>query len=73
MKLTKRQVDLFNAIKVYIEDNGHSPSYRELADISGLKSTSTVSGHLEKLKAKGYINFIRGAPRTLTIKKSLLI
>lgn len=67
--LTKRQKIIFNEIKQYIEENGHSPTYRELANLSGLKSSSTVSTHLENLKAKGYINFIVGAPRTITINK----
>ena len=68
-KLTDRQKDVFNVIKDYINDNGFSPSYRELAKLSGLKSSSTVLGHLRQLKKKGYINFIPRSPRTLTIKK----
>jgi repressor LexA len=71
-KLTNRQRDIFNVIKDYIDVNGFAPSYRDLAKLSGLKSTSTVSDHLKQLKAKGYVNFIVGSPRTLTIKKSPL-
>lgn len=69
MMLNSRQEQILNVIDTYIEENGHSPTYREIADLSGLKSSSTVSGHLNVLKEKGRINFIESLPRTITIIK----
>lgn len=66
-QLTKRQADIFITIENYIKENGHSPSYREVMDLVGIKSSSTIANHLKQLKKKGYVDFKVGAPRTLTI------
>ncbi|WP_445661410.1 LexA family protein [Bacillus sp. FSL K6-3431] len=72
LKITNRQRDVFNAIIGYIEDNGHSPTFRELSVITGIKSTSSVSTHLNNLKRKGYVSYIPGSPRSIAINKSLI-
>lgn len=66
-KLSKRQRDIIIAIQQHINGKGYPPSYREVTMMVGLKSVSTVSGHLDNLKEKGYISFVPGAPRTLTV------
>ncbi len=71
-KLSRKEKELVIAIKQYVEDNGYPPTYRELRDLVGLKSISTVSGHLERLKAKGYVSYISGSARTLSINKELI-
>ncbi len=71
-KLSWRQKEIILAINEYVEDNGYPPTYREIRDLVGLKSVSTVSGHMERLKAKGYITFMPGAARTLYINKELI-
>ncbi len=71
-KLSWRQKEIILAINEYVEDNGYPPTYREIRDLVGLKSVSTVSGHMERLKAKGYISFMPGAARTLSINKELI-
>lgn len=38
-----------------VKSGGDSPAVRELAEITGLASTSTVSYHLDKLEAAGLI------------------
>lgn len=65
--LTKRQQDVFNALESYIKEKGHAPSYRKLGEIMNLKSSSTVSAYLTKLKQAGYVTWEEGCPRTLTI------
>jgi repressor LexA len=40
---------------------------RELADILGIKSTTTMHGYLIRLKKYGYINRYPTLPRTITI------
>lgn len=72
MRLTKRQKDIIIAIDTYVDEKGYPPSYRELTKMVGLKSASTVWEHLDNLKTKGYVSFIPGSPRTLTVLKGAL-
>jgi SOS-response transcriptional repressor LexA len=69
-KLTKKQSKMLEAINAYINRKGYAPSYRELATIVNLLSASTVKGHLERLKEKGYITWESGQPRTLRVLKT---
>lgn len=39
----------------FINDNGYSPTIREICDAIGLKSTSSVHTHLTKLETLGYL------------------
>lgn len=57
--LTKRQKEVYEITKKYIEENMISPTVRELCYITGCKSTSTMNGILDRLKDKGYINKIK--------------
>lgn len=47
--------------------NKYSPPMRELTVVVGLKSVLTAHGHLDRLRNKGYIDFINSSPRTLQI------
>ncbi|WP_206922982.1 LexA repressor [Alicyclobacillus suci] len=67
MELTAAQNAVLICIKKYIASNGYPPTTRELGRAVGYSSTSTVHGHLQALKKKGYIDWIDGAPRTLRI------
>ena len=62
-----RQRKIYDYIKIYIEENKYPPTIREIAVAVGLKSPSTVHGHLERMREKGYIDFIDSFPRTLQI------
>ena len=53
--LTKRQRAVLDALVAYRTREGRSPTMRELADATGLASTSTVHYVLGKLAVKGYI------------------
>lgn len=66
--LTKAQEKMYYLIKDTIEANGYSPSFRELAKLNN-SSVSTIQFHLIRLREKGYINYIDGKNRTLTILK----
>lgn len=69
-KLTRRQSEILRAIGEYIKIHGYAPSFREIAEIVNLASVSTVYGHLENLKRKGYISWEPTQPRTLQIIKA---
>lgn len=66
-KLTKRQTEVLEAIHKYVQEHHYAPAYRELGVLIGVKSSSTVSDFLQKLKSKGYIDWTEGQPRTLRI------
>lgn len=55
MDLTKSQEMVLNAIKTFTAERGYSPSVRELCEICGLRSTSSVHAHLKSLERKGYL------------------
>lgn len=56
MKLaTRSQLIILKIIKDYIKENEIPPTIREICDIAGLKSTSTVHMHLKQLENQGYI------------------
>jgi len=66
-QLTQKQQNVLNAIETYISENGYPPSYSQLAKLVNLKSNSTISGYLVRLKEAGYITWDEGCPRTLRI------
>lgn len=53
--LTKRQTEIYNYIKAFIEHHDYAPSYREIAGKFELSSIATVAEHIEGLKEKGYL------------------
>ncbi|USK33321.1 transcriptional regulator [Bacillus sp. F19] len=65
--LTDKQNEVLNALCDFINKEGLPPSYRDLMKIVNLKSSSTIKGHLDCLKAKGFITWEPGLPRTLKI------
>lgn len=65
--LTERQQQILNAIAGYISEKGYSPTVREIANMVGIKSLSTMHAHLQRLEKKGYITKERGKPRTIVV------
>ena len=65
--MSKRQLQIYEYIKKYLIENKYPPSIREIAVGVGLKSSSTVHGHLGRMRDKGYIDFVNSAVRTLQI------
>ena len=49
-------------VNAFVAENGYSPSVREIGEAVGLRSTASVSYHLQALQEKGYnpINQIVG-------------
>ena len=65
-KLTK----VMDYIRKFSEENGYTPSVREIAKECGIKSTATVHSYLEKLQDKGYVNKATNKKRSMTFGKS---
>ena len=68
MKLNK-QTEILEFIQYKIENEGYSPSIREIAAKVNLKSTSSVHHHLNNLIEKGLLSKKANQPRTLTSNK----
>ncbi|QUH20767.1 transcriptional repressor LexA [Alkaliphilus sp. B6464] len=65
--LSNKQLEILNYMKVEINKKGYPPSVREICEAVGLRSTSTVHGHLSKLEDKGYIRRDPTKPRAIEI------
>ena len=50
------QQRILDFIKSEIQTKGYPPSVREIAQAVGLKSTSTVHGHLQRLEKRGLLH-----------------
>lgn len=55
MALTRRQKQVLDLIAKFVEENGYSPSYEELAHGLNLASLATVHKHIATLTAKNYL------------------
>ncbi len=66
-KLSQKQIQILEYMKKEVREKGYPPSVREICDAVGLKSTSTVHGHLERLEKKGYIRRDPSKPRAIEI------
>lgn len=66
-KLSKRQIEILEFIKVEVKKKGYPPSVREIGEAVGLASSSTVHGHLSRLEKKGYIRRDPTKPRAIEV------
>ncbi|MBW8348974.1 transcriptional repressor LexA [Bacillus sp. IITD106] len=67
IKLSKRQQDILDFIKLEVKSKGYPPSVREIGEAVGLASSSTVHGHLARLENKGLIRRDPTKPRAIEI------
>lgn len=63
---------IYDFIKSYIKEKQYPPSIREIGEGVGIKSVSTTSLHLYKLKDMGVIDFLEGQPRTIRVLTDLI-
>lgn len=67
--LTKKQFEVLQFIKRFIDDHSIAPSYREIQKHFGYSSLGTVYDHLKILKRKGYIDTEDHSARSLVVEK----
>ena len=67
VKLTKKQLAVLDFLQDFTEENGYSPSYREIMAGLGLSSVSAVAEHVENLVEKGVLRKVPGAARSLEV------
>src|SRR6185437_4950564 len=67
MALTRRQKELMDFLSNFIERNGYSPSYDEIATGLSLASLATVHKHVQALETKQYLKRSYNHSRLLEI------
>jgi len=69
--LSERHRKIMNFLEKFQDENGYSPSIREIGDSIGVKSTSLVDYYLNQLEQKGYISREGRVSRSIRVMKSL--
>ena len=69
-ELTERQIEILRLIDTEVRDHGYTPSVREIAQVVGLASPSTVKHHLDTLEKLGFLQRIPGLPRAVEVSES---
>lgn len=67
-KATDEQI--VNAIAEYHDKHGYAPTFKDVMSATGIKSSSTMHHHLNKIRDKGAIDYVDGEPRTLKVTSS---
>ena len=66
----EKLIMVMDYIRKFSEENGYTPSVREIAKECNIKSTATVYSYLQKLQDKGYLNKATNKKRSVTLAKS---
>lgn len=66
----EKLVKVMDYIRKFSEENGYTPSVREIGKECGIKSTATVYSYLQKLQDRGYLNKATNKKRSVTLAKS---
>lgn len=65
--LSSAQQKVYQAIVSFIQSHSISPTYKELADILGVRSPNGVFQIVERLQSKGWVSIKPGLSRSLTV------
>ena len=66
-ELTDRQLKVLEAIKSHVAECGYAPSFREIGQVAGLKSPSSVKHQLKALEEKGLIRMNANKGRAIEL------
>ena len=67
MALTKKQRQILDFVETFVQSNGYSPSYEEIADAFEYSSLATVHEHLTNLETKGFLRKNYNKSRSLEL------
>ena len=70
MALTKKQRQILDFVESFVESNGYSPSYEEIAEEFGYSSLATVHEHLSNLQQKGFLRKDYNKSRSLEVVRA---
>lgn len=65
--MTRKQREVLEGIKQFIEREGYSPSFQEIMELAGMSSKSQVFRVINSLEEQGYIRRLPNRVRTLEI------
>ena len=65
----EKLIMVMDYIRRFTEENGYTPSVREIAQECGIKSTATVHSYLERLQTRGLVSKANNKKRSMTIGK----
>ncbi|MCQ2968901.1 MAG: transcriptional repressor LexA [Clostridium sp.] len=71
-ELKDKQLVIYEFLKNFTSQKGYPPTVREICKAVGLKSTSSVHGHLKQLEKEGLIKRDPTKPRALEIVSSVV-
>ena len=71
-ELNDKQLLIYEFLKDFTSQKGYPPTVREICKAVGLKSTSSVHGHLKQLEKEGLIKRDPTKPRALEIVDSVV-
>lgn len=70
MALTKKQRQILDYVESFVETNGYSPSYEEIAEHFRYSSLATVHEHLTNLEQKGFLRKNYNKSRSLEVVRA---
>ena len=65
--VSKKQKEILEIIKTFINEKGYSPTVREIGRLTNLKSTSSIHSYIKRLEAKGYITSVVDMSRSIVV------
>lgn len=68
--LTKKQRQVLDYVDTFIDDNGYSPSFEEIANYFNYSSLATVHEHLSNLEQKGFLRKNYNRSRSLEVVRA---
>jgi repressor LexA len=67
MAVTRRQKEILDFLESFVNRNGYSPSFEEIARGMGLKSLATVHKHITNLEKKGLLDRRHNRSRSIDV------
>jgi repressor LexA len=67
MAITRRQKEVLDFLTQFVQQNGYSPSYEEIARGLELSSLATVHKHITNLQAKGLLQRAHNRSRSIDV------
>jgi len=67
MAVTRRQKEILDFLELFVNRNGYSPSFEEIARGMGLKSLATVHKHITNLEKKGLLDRVHNRSRSIDV------
>lgn len=70
MNLTQTEIKIQDFIRIFIDQNGHSPTLREIGEGVAIKSKGTIHRYVSALKSKGALEHNERQWRGISLKES---